>query len=378
MLARFTTAALLAIFCLDCSLRADAFLGVRRAEIEQVIDLGYNLDPAVEEAIEGLKAKYPESPVPGLLEVGRLYWKQNYLEWDTESKERFESVSSRALKQAVDFSKEHPEDSDAQFVVAMIELSQVIYYVDHHRWWAAFWKSRGSLKTMRQLLEKSPRYADAKLPLGMANCYLSKTPGYLKPLAFLMRFKGDWDTGIRFMQDLKQEGLFCRVDAGYYLGGIQIELVGDREAARDEFAELARRYPGNLKFRSMWAELERGLGNAQRAWDLAGEVVADGRISDFPAIRLRTLETRVWSSLALGEYDNTLAAIETIEEVAAGFEFLAPRLAWATHARAEALLGRGEAKEALELWASIDSTYPGVHEAAQRRAAEVKKSLAGK
>lgn len=352
--------------------RAELFLGIERERIEGILELGYNLDPRMEEEIKALAEAFPESPVPGLLETGRLYWRQNYLEWDEAAGAEFLVAAKAAFEKAEAYRRAHKGDADALFVEAMIEMVEVSFHVDQRNWWSAFWKSRGGMKAMRKLVEEDPGYADAKLTLGMANCYLSKTPGYLKPLAFLMRFKGDWDTGIRYMGEAKEHGLFCRVDAGYYLGGIQFELERDLEAAREEWRELALRFPRNLKFRGVWAEMERGLNNPRVAWELCGEVLSDERVGEYPAILLNTLETRLWSSLGCMEYEDTFQTAQKIEaflDEHPRFEGMRP---WTVHARCEALASQGKVEEALALWASIESEDPHVRAAVARRSADVR------
>ncbi|MBD5780781.1 hypothetical protein IEN85_14875 [Pelagicoccus sp. NFK12] len=332
---------------------ADRFVDVDRWRIERVLEMGYSMDPETEAEIASLAEAFPESPVPGVLEAGYLYWMQNYKAWDEELKQAFEERAEEALEEAKAYLKEHPEDPDARFAVAMVELMQVIYYVDHHRWWAAFWKSRSSLKTMRKLVVEYPDYHDAKLPLGMQNCYLSRTPGYLKPLAFLMRFKGDWELGLRYMKEAGEGGLFCKVDAGYYLAAIRMELEGDRQASRDEMAKLAARFPGNLKFAAMLAELERGLGKQEVAKAGAEAVLADERVAEFPGIRGRTLVTLLWSSLGANDLELALEASARLREFAAANEGFDYDLAWVDFVEAEALWGLGREREAMELWRKV-------------------------
>ncbi len=348
------------------------FLGVPREEIDELVALGYNLDPQTEALVKGMAAKYPESPVSGIVEAGFLYWMQNYQEWDEDLMEAFEARAEKALEKAESYLDENEDDPDARFAVAMVELMQVIYYVDHHRWWSAFWKSRSSLKTMRRLVAEYPDYQDAKLPLGMHNCYMSRTPGYLKPLAFLMRFKGDWDLGIRYMQEARDYGLFCTVDAGYYLSDIWMELADDRLAARDEAARLVQRFPGNLRFRTKLAELERGLSRHEAARDLAFSVLEDERIDGFPAVKKQSLESLLWSSLGTQEFEITLDTALRVDELAEEYERLEDWAIWADVARGEAFLAQGKREEALALWRVVtEAGNIDAASAATRRLSEV-------
>lgn len=307
-----------------------------------------------------------------MLEAGYLYWMQKYAEWDEGLKLRFEERSEEALEVAEDFLDGNRDDADARFAVAMIELMQVIYYVDHRRWWAAFWKTRSSLKVMRQLVREYPIYHDAKLPLGMQNCYMSRTPRYLKPLAFLMRFKGDWELGLRYMKEAREGGLFCRVDAGYYLAAVRIELEGDREATRKELAWLVERFSGNLKFQAMLAEMERSVGNFDGARERALAVLRDERMKGFPALRGRTLRTLLWSALASGEFELAIRTAGDVEEHVGAFAQDGGSGDWAAFVRAEASLGLGERERALEIWLEVaEGDDEGAAKAAKRRLEQV-------
>lgn len=345
----------LCLLSLGSNLVADdaTFLGVERSRIERVIEMGYNMDLGTEAEIARVAAEFPDSPVSGVMEAGFLYWSQNYQQWDEELKEKFEERSAIALKQAERHLRKTPDDPDARFAVAMVELMQVIYYVDHHRWWSAFWKSRSSLKEMRRLVEEYPDYHDAKLPLGMHNCYMSRTPSYLKPLAFLMRFKGDWDLGLRYIMEARDNGLFCKVDSGYYLADIRLELEGDRQASRDEMARLVERYPGNLKFRAILAEHERGIGKQAVARELAKAILEDERIEDFQAIKGRAMITMLWSSLASQQFESAIETAEQLKSYASRFGEFEYERAWLDFVIAESYLGLGRREAALELWASI-------------------------
>lgn len=360
------------MLCGVCLAGAETFLGVERSRIERVIQLGYGMDPSVEAEIEAIAKEFPDSPVSGVLESGYLYWTQNYTEWETEWQDRFEERADIALEKAEAYFKRHRDDPDARFAVALIELIQTIYYVDHHRWWAAFWKSRGSLKAMRKLVDEYPDYHDAKMPLGMANCYLSKTPGYLKPLAFLMRFKGDWELGIRYLKEARDAGFFLRVDAGYHLVGVYADLDDDLAAARDEFARLLEKHPGNLEFRALYAELERGLGNQEMARDEALQVLEDPRVERYPAIKTRAFTTAIWGALGAKSYELTLTLEERMQRFCEDYPFLESTAVWAEQARAEALLATGRREEALEVWRSIsEERNPRAAQVARQRLAEL-------
>lgn len=350
----------------------DRFLGVDKAEIRRVIELGYNLNPQVKSEIDRLKSAHPESPTPDLLEVGRLYWDQRYALIDEAKAEAFEKEAYRALEKSKKYEDEHPNSRDAAYTVAMIEMSLVRFYVDEERWWAAFWKTRSSMRTMKRLLREDPGYADAALPLGMANCYLADAPSYLKPLAFLMRFSGDMKQGLAYMEQSKADGLFTGVDASYYLAEIQHGLLGDSEAARAESAELADRFPDNLKFQLNLAELERRCGSHAQALGRMDALLARPELAEFPFIRVEAALCYCWSALGAQRWELAREASHVAERAALDHEPLRGFAGWALVARAEATKALGDVDGSIAIFQSIEPGKGGAFERAQVRVAEIR------
>ena len=71
------------------------------------------------------------------------------------------------------------------------------------------------------------------MPLGVANCFLDKTPSYLKPLAALLRFSGDMELGLQQLKDSETKGFLTRYESLYYQISVQWVLLEDKEAARE-------------------------------------------------------------------------------------------------------------------------------------------------
>jgi|GEM_PF-570823 len=353
----------------------ERMLGVERARIRAVLDDAYNLAPDVEDEVAALRRDHPASPVADLIEVGRRYWLQNYAGWDAAATARYEEFAETALDRAKAYRLDHPDDPDAAYAVALIELTQVMHAVDQRRWWAAFWKSRATLRTMEELLDAHPDYADAKLPLGMRHCYMANTPGYLKPLVFLMRFKGDMDLGLRLMGEAR-DGLYAAADAGYFLAGIRIELFEDREGAREIFTELVEAYPGNPLFVTKLAELERRAGDTAAALVRAQETLARPELAQFPELMDDSFATALWSAMGESEFDLALRIADRYEAFAEPDPELAGRLPWITHGRAEALQGLGRWAEAEALWESIPPGDRRLHELVEQRLEAIRAVLA--
>ena len=244
----------------------ELYLGVPKPAIEQVIELGYNLDARTPELIEAMIQEYPASPMGLCLKAARLFRLDGYAEGTDETlTEAFEIVSEAAIKAAKVYFEEHPDDPTADYAVAMCELNLARYYIEHGRWFGGFFKARSGLGRLNEILKKDPDFHDAKLPLGVANCFLDKVPAYLKPIALLLRFSGDMELGLQQLQDAETKGFIARHESLYYQVGVQWELLDDREAAGRILDRFLGRFPRNVDAHVMRAHLDRQLENYEAA-----------------------------------------------------------------------------------------------------------------
>lgn len=234
------------------------FLGVPRDEIEVVMDLGYNLDPKTPELIDQIIENYPESPLGLCLRAARLFRLDDYADGsDPEVSEKFEIASERAIEAAGKYYSQNKNDPEARYALAMCELNLARYYIDHRRWISGFFKATSGLGHLKAILKEYPDFHDAKMPLGVANCFLDKTPVYLKPLAALLRFSGDMELGLQQLHDAETKGFLTRYESLYYQVAVQWELLEDLEAAGSLLDRFLERFPRNVDALVMKAHLDR-------------------------------------------------------------------------------------------------------------------------
>lgn len=253
----------------------DRYLGVPKAEIELILDRGYNLDSNVSELIEAMIADYPESPLGLCLKAARLFRLDDYAEGSDEGiAESFEEISKGAIAASERYYGSHPEDPAAHYAVAMCELNLARYYIDHGHWFGGFFKARSGMAHLNQILKKYPDFHDAKMPLGVANCFLDKAPVYLKPIARLLRFSGDMELGLQQLQDAETKGFLTRHESLYYQVAIQWVLLDDREAATQILDRFIERFPRNSNSQLMRAHLARQMEDYEMAWRLYEAILA--------------------------------------------------------------------------------------------------------
>lgn len=225
----------------------ETFLGIETTRIRAIIDGIYGMDEDLEANIEALGRDFPESPVPDFFRAAHLYYSQNYARVDAGMSARFESTALAALEKAEKFSEANKRIPEAELIVGLNQYALAIYHVDHQEWWSAVWKARAGRKTLEAALRNDPGLHDAKLPMGLGNCYLSTVPTYLKPFAALLG-PGNMETGLKQLDDAATHGLFSAVDAVYYHSAVQAELFKDTEAARKIMEPLVERYPRNPEY----------------------------------------------------------------------------------------------------------------------------------
>lgn len=284
-----------------------SYLGVPVAEIETVMQLGYNLDPRTSELIESIIREYPDSPIGLCLKAARLFRLNDYQEGEDEDlKERFEAVSEAAIEAARRYLSDHPSIPEARYAVAMCELNLARYYIENGRWLGGFFKARSGLSSLNALLKDHPDFHDAKLPIGVANCFLDEAPVYLKPIALLLRFSGDMDLGLQQLKDAEEKGFLTRYESLYYQVGVQWELRDDREVASKILDRFLDRFPRNADAALMRAILDRKLERFDDSLAAYDRLLAMPEVAYLGAMREWALFQSGYVSLKLEDGEDAL------------------------------------------------------------------------
>lgn len=284
-----------------------SYLGVPVAEIETVMQLGYNLDPRTSELIESIIREYPDSPIGLCLKAARLFRLNDYQEGEDEDlKERFEAVSEAAIEAARRYLSDHPSIPEARYAVAMCELNLARYYIENGRWLGGFFKARSGLSSLNALLKDHPDFHDAKLPIGVANCFLDEAPVYLKPIALLLRFSGDMDLGLKQLKDAEEKGFLTRYESLYYQVGVQWELRDDREVASKILDRFLDRFPRNADAALMRAILDRKLERFDDSLAAYDRLLAMPEVAYLGAMRDWALFQSGYVSLKLEDGEDAL------------------------------------------------------------------------
>ena len=330
----------------------DRYLGILRTEIELILDRGYNLESSVPGLIDAMISDYPESPLGLCLKAARLFRLDDYAEGSDEAiAKSFEEISKDAIAASETYYHANPEDPAARYAVAMCELNLARYYIDHGRWLGGFFKARSGMAHLNQLLKEYPDFHDAKMPLGVANCFLDKVPAYLKPIARLLRFSGDMELGLQQLKDAETKGFLTRHESLYYQVAIQWVLIEDREAAKRILDRLVKRFPRNSNSLLLRAHLARQMEDFEMAFHLYESILSMPEADYLKDIR----DWVVWySGNAALHLEDSEMALEKAEWVLDTVEEDRKELrAWGFTLKGNALVHIGKRDEAREAFSCV-------------------------
>ena len=289
---------------------ADLYLGVPKEKIELIMTLGYNLDPRTAGLIDEITESYPESPLGPCLNAARLFRLDGYAGGtDEELAERFEKASEKAIEVAKDYYSENESDPTARYALAMCELNLARYYIENGRWLRGFFKANAGLAHLKGILKEYPDFHDAKMPLGVANCFLDEAPAYLKPIAMLLRFSGDMEKGLQQLHDAETKGFLTRYESLYYQVGIQWELLEEKEKAGEILSRFLELFPNNADAVVLLGHLRRKQERHQEAFD------AYYRVLSLPEVSYLH-DMKDWVSIHMGNTAIHLEDPETGLEIA--------------------------------------------------------------
>ncbi len=343
----------LTLLLVSAAFGSELFLSIPRERISDIIFRMYNLDPSVESDVKDLISAYPDSPVGPLLESGRLFMLQNYAMVDPALREAFENHTKEALKTAKSSFRENRESPEARYCLGMLELGIARYHIDRRHWFRALFKAKSGLRHLRKILETYPDFHDAKLAFGMANCYLDDAPSYLRPFAMLFGFKGDMETGLIQLDEVKKNGLFLTLESSANLAEIHWFLREDRAAARRELEFLIQECPDNVMFLRMIGVLERAEKRNDVAHEYFKKALSKPQIDQFQRLRTELLLKTGEIHHGNGDFDSALQYANRAIQSSEDGRTLRWIRSWAFLLRAASLHGAGRLEEARTAYLEI-------------------------
>ncbi len=197
---------------------------------------------------------------------------------------------------------------------------------------------------------------DILLGTGLFNFYAGRIPKEARAIARMLGIRGDWQLGLRQLEEVASLGVFAKTEAEMALAHIHTYDLRDGYSGLKHTHELMSRYPHNPEFRLQYAENLLATGQSGKAIETVTKGL-DLTEQDWyrPTHRFRFLCLMGKIHHAAGRYHETLdwlnKAISMREQATRG-NFLA----WAHLRRGDALvhlgnqvLGLRDYRKALEL-----------------------------
>lgn len=261
---RFQKAEFVAVISAFCLL-ISAFAGARPAAqpgitaapaVARAYDL--ILDTNFDELKKFLPATCPPAPMVACrgLEALSLWW-QIQLDLDDHSLDAaFMAAANRAIDEADRWTSAEPERAEAWFYLGAAYGARAQFRVYRGERLAAARDGKRIKEALEKALALDPAMHDAEFGIGMYRYYAGVAPAIFKFLRFLLLLPGgDREGGLAQLERASQLGLLVRGEAQFQ---IQVLYIWYEHKPKDALAlirGLQDRYPHNLLFRQVEAEI---------------------------------------------------------------------------------------------------------------------------
>ncbi len=196
-----------------------------------------------------LREAFPEHPAGELFAIKSLQARRN-LDWSDERYNvEIRVHANAALALGREWVERSPESAQARFYLghALMELMLIDGMEGHY--YDAGTAGESGRKALERALELDPTLIDAKLPLGTYYYYASVATRWIRWLTWLWFVpKGDYDTGLAYVEEVWRDGDLLRFAAGTTLSGIYTYMEDLPQRGEVILHELHRQQPTNSYF----------------------------------------------------------------------------------------------------------------------------------
>lgn len=294
----------------------------------------YNLeyDQAIQEFEAAVKAR-PDDPftvnhlLSGVLfrelyRIGaldtELYAKNGFLTSkqfpvDPKAQARIKELFERSLQLSEARLKKNPNDVDALYARGATRgLKSTYIGLVEKAWFAALRNAVGARHDHERVLELDPKYADAKMVVGIHNYVMGSISWPIKVAAAVAGLSGSKSKGIEYLYAAGEAGGETSVDSR-----IALSLFLRREQRYPEALKLvgglSADYPRNFLLALENANLLNAAGHAQEAITAYRKLLAEGKSGAFAESRLEMAEYGLAEALrGQGDYPGAAAAYDAV------------------------------------------------------------------
>ncbi len=238
------------------------------SSIKITLDLIYNFEfGKALERIENGSHQIGDHPANYILRALVIYWKDRPLAAETQPYIDFESH----LKAAIEKSEPFLENDEFYY-------EGVFYHMAAHGLLAELYSEEGvglkalneakkAYKYLKEGMEMNEEFPDFYFSTGLYNYYREKYPE-LRPFykSFMWLFRsGDMDRGLRQLVKARNQAIFTGNEAVIYLFHIYQRYENESQKALPHVEYLVNHYPGNTRFKSLYAEVLVSMGSYDKA-----------------------------------------------------------------------------------------------------------------
>lgn len=223
-----------------------------------------------------LAARDPSEPLAPLLVGATVFWRAGVDPGDRSLDAAIESAIARATELAEARLEENDDDAHAHFALGEARSFASRLAIERGELLTAGYEGERSRKLLERALELAPDLEDARVPLGAYLYFADLVPAALDWLSWLPFVpSGDRQRGLALLARATSTAKLNRLAARSVLFRIDSRYESGRTAEAAELgAALYREFPGNPVLALDWLRFLAETGQAPRARETAGEVLA--------------------------------------------------------------------------------------------------------
>ncbi len=233
-------------------MKDDAFIHDVRQAIDSVYNMNYDASVHI---LEPWQKKYPDHPF-------WIFWDGLHTWWkilpDLENKQYDKKLVydlSQAEYRSSRLLNKDSKNLDALLIKSASDAFLARFYANRDKWLKAFQYGKTSINTVFAMKDAYPDFSDLGFGLGAYNYYSAWLPQQypvLKTITWLMP-KGDKVKGLHLLRAAADSSILVKPEAIYTLARIYLEAEQKSDSALYYFDRLARMYPQNLYYQTLFA-----------------------------------------------------------------------------------------------------------------------------
>lgn len=217
-------------------------------EIKTGIDAIYNLDfEDARKQMDKIRMNDPEDPAPYFY-TAMIYWGKLFFNYDLKAVDELNIWLDRTIDKAEKLQNKEGGESKTLFYLGGAYGFKARISLIKHQWLSAYFNAKKGTKFLQRAVEVNPKNYEAYLGLGMYNYFISRLPGVIKVLAFMLFMDGDKDIGISQLELCAEKGTYGAAEARLVLSSIYIYFENTPDKALEQINILENKYSRNPRF----------------------------------------------------------------------------------------------------------------------------------